>query len=95
MKEKTIMDYNMIEGIVDYVIEWYHEGIAIRLVRKEIEAIAVLYDMGVDDFVQNIVETLEETPINGNGDCLSASIEETPYGYVLHVKLDDEDEEED
>lgn len=96
MEKNRIIDYNLIKGIVDFVIEWYNDnGIAIRLGRKEIEAIGALYGMTPSDVLDNIVETLERTPCNENGDYLSAKIEETPDGYVLHAKLDDEDEEED
>ena len=105
MKEKTIINYNMIRGIVDYVIEWYGnidiesrfgrekiESTVIGFGRREIEYIAALYDMTTSEVLDKIVETLEETPCNEYGDCLSWQWEETPDDYVLYVKLDDDDE---
>lgn len=93
---KRIFGYNMIRGIVDYVIEWYHDaGIAIRLGREEIEAIGALYGISVDDVLDKIIRELEMAPYNDFGDTLTGRWEETPDGYILHAKPDDEDEEED
>ena len=95
MTKNRIINYNLIQGIVDYAIEWYHAGIAIKLGSKEIEAIAASYNMSVDDALDKIVEKLEWTPINENGDYLTGRWEETTDAYILHAKLYDEDEDED
>ena len=95
MKENLI-NYNMIKGIVDYVIEWCNDsGIALRLGRKQVEAIGALYGMTQSEVLDKIVETLERTPINENGDYLTGRWEETTDAYILHAKLYDEDEDED
>lgn len=98
------MNYYMIKCIVDYVIDFYGDiDIESRFGRKKIEStgigfgssqietIAALYDMSVDDVLNKIVETLEETPINGNGDCLSWQWVETTDDYMLYVKPDDDE----
>ena len=93
---KRIFGYNMIRGIVDYVIEWYHDaGIAIRLEKREIEAIAVLYGMTPSEVLDKIIRELEMAPCNEYGDTLTGQWEETPDGYILYAEPDDEDEEED
>ena len=93
---KRIFGYNMIRGIVDYVIEWCNDaGIAIRLEKKEIEAIGTLYDMTPSEVLDKIIRELEMAPYNDFGDTLTGRWEETPDGYILHAKPDDEDEEED
>ena len=52
---KRIFGYNMIRGIVDYVIEWYHDdGIAIRLEKREIEARGALDGMTHREVRENI-----------------------------------------
>lgn len=91
--EKNIISYNMIKGIVDYVIEWCNDsGIALRLGRRQVEAIGALYSMTPSEVLDKVVETLERTPYNKNGDYLSGRIEETPDAYILHAKLNGNDE---
>lgn len=92
---KRIFGYNMIRGIVDYVIEWYGDsGIAIRLEKKEIEAIGTLYGMTPSEVLDKIIRELETAPYNDFGDTLTGRWEETPDGYILHAKPDDEDEDD-
>lgn len=95
MEKDKIVNYNLIDGFVDFAVKWCNDaGIAIRLGRKEIEAIAALYNISVGDVLDNIVEALKESPINEFGDGFSVRIEETPDGYVLHYKYGDEDEDD-
>lgn len=96
MAKKEIINYNLIKGIVDFVIEWYHDaGIAIRLEKREIEAIGALYGMSIDDVLDKVIRELEMAPCNEYGDTLTGRWEETPDAYILYAKPDDEDEEED
>jgi hypothetical protein len=96
MRKNEIINYNLIKGIVDFAIEWYHDaGIAIRLEKREIEAIGTLYGMTPSEVLDKIIRELEMAPCNEYGDTLTGRWEETPDGYILHAKPDDEDEEED
>lgn len=92
---KRIFGYNMIRGIVDYIIQWYGDsGIAIRLEKREIEAIGTLYGMTPSEVLDKIIRELEMAPYNDFGDTLTGRWEETPDGYILHAKPDDEDEDD-
>lgn len=92
---KRIFAYNMIRGIVDYIIQWYNDAyIAISLEKKEIEAIGTLYDMTPSEVLDKIIRELEMAPCNEYGDTLTGQWEETPDAYILYAKPDDEDEEE-
>lgn len=92
---KRIFSYNMIRGIVDYVIQWYNDaGIAIRLEKKEIEAIGTLYGMTPSEVLDKIIRELEMAPYNDFGDTLTGRLEETPDAYILYAKPDDDEDDE-
>lgn len=93
--KKRIFGYNMIRGIVDCIIQWYGDsGIAIRLEKREIEAIGTLYGMTPSEVLDKIIRELEMAPYNDFGDTLTGRWEETPDGYILHAKPDDEEDDE-
>ena len=98
MNEITIIIYNPIECIVEFIVNKFLEGkksIDFRLTDDQMKKIAGMYHMTDVEVANRIYDGLASYCLNENGDCLSVKWEETPDGYVLYAKLDDEDEEED
>lgn len=97
MDEITIINYNPIECIVEFIVNKFLDGtksIDFKLTDDQMKKIAGMHHMTDVEVAIRIYDDLASYCLNENGDTLTGQWDETPDGYVLHVKLDDEDEDD-
>lgn len=97
MEIERAVVYDYFSGIVGYVVDMFSNDmrpLCVHILAKEIKEIGVLYDISVDDAIEKIIDKLTTYPLNENGDTLSVKCEEKILSFALHVKLDDEDEDD-
>lgn len=96
MEERAVV-YDFFNGIVGYVVDMFSDDrrpLCVHILAKETKEIAALYGMSVDDVIEKIIDKLTTYPLNENGDTLSVKCEKKILSYALHVKLDDDEEED-
>lgn len=95
MEERTVV-YDFFSGIVGYVVDMFSDDrrpLCVHILANEIKEIAALYDMSVDDVIGKIIDKLTTYVLNERGDTLSVKCKKNSLSYVLHIKLDDEEED--